>query len=233
VVQSQTNEALSLVAYEELASGLAGVWAQENTRAALFEALERKEVYATTGSRMTVRVFGGWDYGKGDVHSSDMARIGYKKGVPMGGDLPARGDSKAPVFMLAASRDADGANLDRIQIVKGWLDEEGNTQEKVYNVAASDGRRISRRGKVKAVGNSVDVKSATYTNDIGDPELRTVWTDPDFDPDQRAFYYARVLEIPTPSWQAFDVKAFGEEFPDSVKMSIQDRAYTSPIWYTP
>ncbi len=233
VVQSQTDDALSLVAYEELASGLAAVWAQENTRDALFEALERKEVYATTGTRLTVRFFGGWEYQKGEVHSSDMARIGYQKGVPMGGDLPARADNKAPVFMLAASRDPDGANLDRIQVVKGWLDATGNTQEQVYNVAVSDGRRINRRGKVKPVGNTVDVKSATYTNDIGDPELRVVWTDPEFDPQQRAFYYARVLEIPTPSWQAFDAKAFGDVFPDSVKMSIQDRAYTSPIWYTP
>ena len=233
VVQSQTDDALSLVAYEELASGLAGVWAQENTREALFEALERKEVYATTGTRMTVRFFGGWNYLSSDVDQSDMARRGYAKGVPMGGDLPPRGDNKAPVFMLAASRDADGANLDRIQVVKGWLDEKGDTQEKVYNVAVSDGRRISRRGQVKAVGNTVDVASASYTNDIGDPELRTVWTDPDFDAEQRAFYYARVLEIPTPSWQAHDAKAFGDTFPDSVKMSIQDRAYTSPIWYTP
>jgi len=233
IVQSRTNDALSLLAYEELASGLAGVWATENTREALFDAMERREVYSTTGSRIVVRMFGGWDYLKSDVSRAEMARIGYRKGVPMGGDLPPRPAKKSPVFMLAASKDPDGANLDRIQIIKGWLDSSGATQEQIYNVALSDGRKINRKGKAKPVGNTVKVKQASYTNDIGAPELRTVWTDPDFQPSQRAFYYARVLEIPTPSWQAYDAKAFGDEFPDSVEMSIQDRAYTSPIWYTP
>ncbi len=232
VIRSQTDDALSTFAYEEVASGLAGVWAQENTREAIFEALERKEVYATTGSRITVRFFGGWSYDQEDVNRPDMARVGYQKGVAMGGDLPAASGT-TPVFMLAASRDPDGANLDRVQIVKAWLDADGATQEQIYNVAVSDNRKITRQGKVKPVGSTVKVAEATYTNDIGDPELRAVWSDPDFDPAQRAFYYARVLEIPTPSWQAYDAKAFGDTMPDSVEMTIQDRAYTSPIWYTP
>jgi hypothetical protein len=233
VVKSPTNDKLSLVAYEEVASGLAGVWAQENTREALFDAMQRKEVYSTTGTRIVVRMFGGWKYREQDLHSPDMALRGYERGVPMGGDLPPRIKNKAPTFMLAASKDPDGANLDRIQIIKGWLDEEGDTQEKVYNVAVSDGRKIDRKGNVRPVGNTVHFSKARYSNSIGDPELRALWTDPDFDDEQRAFYYARVLEIPTPSWQAYDVKAYGDDFPASVKMSIQDRAYTSPIWYTP
>ncbi len=233
IVQSRTDDALSLLAYEELASGLAGVWARENTREALFDAMEKREVYSTTGSRIVVRMFGGWDYQKNDVDQSNMARIGYSKGVPMGGDLTPRPDKRSPVFMIAASKDPDGANLDRIQIIKGWLDEDGSTQEQIFNIALSDGRKVNRKGKVKPVGNTVNIAQASYTNDIGAPELRTVWTDPDFRPSQRAFYYARVLEIPTPAWQAYDAKTFGDQMPGSVEMSIQDRAYTSPIWYTP
>jgi hypothetical protein len=233
VVKSRTDDALSLVAYEEVASGLAGVWAQENTREALFDAMERKEVYSTTGSRIVVRMFGGWRYTPSDVHQSNMARIGYQKGVPMGGDLPPRTGEQSPTFMLTASKDPDGANLDRIQIIKGWLNKAGETQEQIYNIALSDGRTPNSSGKTKPVGNTVNVEQATYSNDIGAVQLSTVWADPDFDPAQRAFYYARILEIPTPSWQAHDAKAFGDQFPDAVKMSIQDRAYTSPIWYTP
>jgi hypothetical protein len=216
-----------------LASGLTGVWAQENTRESLFDAMRRKEVYATTGSRIVVRMFGGWRYRQQDVYSPQMAKIGYREGVPMGGDMPPRISNKAPVFMLAASKDPDGANLDRIQVIKGWLDKKGNTQERVYNVAVSDGRKISKKGEVKALVNTVNFSKASYSNLHGAAELRALWQDPDFDKKQRAFYYARVLEIPTPSWQAYDAKAFGDDFPESVKMSIQDRAYTSPIWYTP
>ncbi len=233
VVASQTDDSLSMMAWEEVASGLAAVWAPENTREAIFAAFKRKEIYATTGTRIRVRFFGGWNYTQSDLDRADMARRGYAGGVPMGGDLPAAKANSAPVFMIAASRDPDGANLDRLQIIKGWVDADGQTHEKVYNVAASDGRRISRRGTVKPVRSTVDEDSATWSNSIGDPELRALWQDPDFDPATRAFYYARVLEIPTPSWQAYDAARFGDDFPGSVKMSIQDRAYTSPIWYTP
>ncbi|MCX2980163.1 DUF3604 domain-containing protein [Halieaceae bacterium IMCC14734] len=233
VVRSPTDDALSLVAYEEVASGLAGVWAQENTREALFDAMRRREVYSTTGTRMVVRLFGGWEYVAADVQTPAMAQIGYRKGVPMGADLPPRDDAKAPVFMVMAAKDPDGANLDRIQMIKGWLNPDGQTAEKIYDIALSDDRSEGQNGQVPVVGNTVDVADASYTNTIGAAQLRRVWSDPDFDPDQRAFYYARVLEIPTPSWQAYDTKIFGDEFPESVPMSIQDRAYTSPIWYTP
>lgn len=233
VVRSPVDDALSLVAYEELASGLAGVWAQDNTREALFDAMRRREVYSTTGTRMVVRLFGGWDYTPEDVQQPTMAQIGYRKGVPMGGDLPARAGASAPVFMVMAAKDPDGANLDRIQIIKGWLNADGETEEKIYDIALSDGRTVGRNGAVPAVGNTVDIANASYTNTIGAVQLRRVWSDPDFDPARRAFYYARVLEIPTPAWQAYDTKIFGDKFPDSVPMSIQDRAYTSPIWYTP
>jgi hypothetical protein len=233
VVRSPVDDALSLVAYEEVASGLAGVWAPENTRAALFDAMRRREVYSTTGTRMVVRLFGGWDYTPADVQQPAMAQIGYRKGVPMGGDLPARTAAKAPAFMVMAAKDPDGANLDRIQIIKGWLNVDGETEEKIYDIALSDGRSVGRNGEVVAVGNTVDVADASYANTIGAVQLRRVWRDPDFDPAKRAFYYARVLEIPTPAWQAYDTKIFGDKFPDSVHMSIQDRAYTSPIWYTP
>ena len=227
------DEALSTFAYEEVGSGLAAVWARENTRAALFNAIQRKEVYATTGTRMIVRFFGGWDYQAADVHSANVAKIGYAKGVSMGGDLRPAPSEQAPVFMVGALKDPWGANLDRIQIVKGWLDAKGNVQEKVYDVALSDGRKPGSNGKVPPVGNTVDVTNASYTNDIGATELRTVWTDPDFDAEHRAFYYARVLEIPTPTWQAYDTKRYGIQMPDNVNMMGQERAYTSPIWYTP
>ena len=227
------DEALSTFAYEEVGSGLAAVWARENTRAALFNAIQRKEVYATTGTRIIVRFFGGWDYQAADVHSTNVAKIGYAKGVSMGGDLRPAPSEQAPVFMVGALKDPWGANLDRIQIVKGWLDAKGNVQEKVYDVALSDGREPGPNGKVPPVGNTVDVANASYTNDIGATELRTVWTDPDFDAENRTFYYARVLEIPTPTWQAYDTKRYGVQMPDNVTMMGQERAYTSPIWYTP
>ena len=229
------DDALTTYAYETLASGLAGVWARENTRAALFEAMQKKETYATTGTRITVRLFGGWNYGKDEVYRPDAVSIGYRKGVPMGGDLPKAPDGiEAPVFMVGALKDAWSGNLDRIQIVKGWVDENGERHEKVYDVAVSDGREIGADGRCKTpVGNTVDEANATYLNNIGDAELRAVWTDPDFNSDHRSMYYARVLEIPTPTWQAYDAKFFGIKMPKKVPLSHQERAYTSPIWYTP
>ena len=228
------DDSLSTFEYESLASGLMGVWARENTREGLFDAMQKKEVYATTGTRMVVRFFGGWNYGKDDVYRPDAVSIGYAKGVPMGGDLTNNSGSKAPVFMVGAMKDPWGANLDRIQIVKGWVDQQGERHERIYDVAVSDGRTIGSDGRCTTpVGNTVDVANASYLNNIGDAQLRTVWTDPDFDPDHRAVYYARVLEIPTPTWQAFDSNFFGITMPDDVPLSHQDRAYTSPIWYTP
>jgi hypothetical protein len=216
------------------ASGLMGVWARENTREALFDAMQKKEVYATTGTRMVVRLFGGWDYDEDDVYRPDAVSIGYAKGVPMGGDLTSGSGGKAPVFMVGAMKDPWGANLDRIQVVKGWVDQQGERHEQIYDVAVSDGRAIGADGQCKtAVGNTVDEANASYLNNIGDAQLRAVWTDPDFDPAHAAVYYARVLEIPTPTWQAFDSSFFGITMPDDVPLSHQDRAYTSPIWYTP
>jgi len=219
--------------YQLVASGYTGVWATENTRTAIWDALARKEVYATTGPRMLVRFFGGWDYTDDDINSRAPAFRGYEKGVPMGADLPANPGDAAPSFMVYALRDAVGANLDRIQIVKGWLDAEGQTQERVYDVAWSDGREPDADGALPPVGNSVDVANANWTNTIGASELGAVWTDPDFDPAQAAFYYARVLEIPTPRWVVYDAFRFGVEIPDGARTSGQERAYTSPIWYAP
>jgi hypothetical protein len=216
------------------ASGLAAVWSRENTREALWDAMARKEVYATTGTRLVVRVFGGYDLAATDLQRSDFAEQGYRKGVPMGGDLKAAPAGKAPTFLIRAQRDPDGANLDRIQVIKGWLDAAGKTHEKVYDVAWSGGRRPdSKTGKLPAVGNTVNVAEASYTNAIGAPFLESYWKDPSFDPKQRAFYYARVLEIPTPRWTTFDAKIYGIALPKEVPASIQERAYTSPIWYTP
>jgi len=220
--------------WQTVASGLAAVWATDNTRAAIFDAMARKEVYATTGPRMMVRFFGGWDYSSDDLNSRQPAFVGYEKGVPMGGDLPKQsGKAKAPTFMVYALRDPIGANLDRIQIVKGWLDSKGNTHEKVYDVAWSDNRKPGTDGKLPAVGNTVDVKNANWTNTIGASELGTVWTDPDFNAKERAVYYARVIEIPTPRWIVYDAFRYGVEIPKDAKTIHQERAYTSPIWYTP
>jgi hypothetical protein len=219
--------------YELVASGYAAVWAEENTRASIFDAMERKEVYATTGPRMMVRFFGGWDFGPEDLNSRQPAFRGYEKGVPMGGDMRARSSGGAPQFMVYALRDPIGANLDRIQIVKGWLDADGKTQEKVYDVAWSDGRTPDADGNVPAVGSTVDIAAANWTNTIGASELATIWEDPDFDPTQPAFYYARILEIPTPRWIVYDAFRFGVDIPEGAETEHQDRAYTSPIWYTP
>ena len=223
-----------MMSWGQVASGLGAVWARENTREAIFDAMQRKEVYATTGSRIRVRFFGGWDYTKEDIMSREPAFAGYKKGVPMGGDLQPSAGKSAPTFMVYALRDTIGGNLDRIQIVKGWLDKDGKTQERVYDVAVSDGRKIDKDGRCKTpVGNTVDAKTASFTNTIGSSELATVWTDPDFDHKQQAFYYARVIEIPTPRWTTIDAFRFGIEIPEGAPVSTQERAYTSPIWYTP
>lgn len=216
------------------AAGYAAVWAEENTREALFAAMKRKETYASTGPRMTLRFFGGWDYQPEDAYKPDLAKIGYQKGVPMGGDLTAAPKGKSPSFLIRAAKDPDGANLDRVQVIKGWRSRDGELHERIYNVTLSDGRKEKRDGNVNPVGSTVDIVDAAYTNTIGDPELATVWTDPDFKSEQLAFYYVRVLEIPTPRWTAYDAKFFNiKEMPDDVPMVTQERAYTSPIWYSP
>jgi hypothetical protein len=229
------DPSLSSYSYESIGAGLAAVWARKNTREGLFEAMQKKETYATTGTRITVRFFGGWDYDQNDVFRPDVVSIGYRKGVPMGGDLTEKPANKAaPVFMVGALKDQWSGNLDRLQIIKGWIDSNGERQERVYDVAVSDGRTIDADGRCRTpVGDTVNVAEASYLNTIGNAELRAVWTDPDFNPEHRAFYYARVLEIPTPTWQAYDSKRFGVEMPDTVQMKSQERAYTSPIWYTP
>ena len=216
------------------AAGLAAVWARENTREALWDALARKEVYATTGTRLRVRVFAGFRFKPEDRYRSDFAAHGYAEGVPMGGDLAGPSPGSAPALLIQALRDPDGANLDRIQVVKGWLDEKGDTHERIWDVAVSDGREIGADGRCRTpVGNTVNVEDASYTNAIGDAALGGYWQDPEFDPGLRAFYYVRVLEIPTPRWTTIDAKVFGVERPTDVPASIQERAYTSPIWYTP
>ena len=217
-----------------VASGYAAVWAKENTLAAIFDAIKRREVYATTGSRIKVRFFSGWEFDETDIHRPAMRDIADGTGVPRGGDLSKAKRGQVPKFLVIAAMDADGARLDRIQIIKGWMDKAGKLQEKVYDVAWSDDRKLDKRtGKLPAVGNTVDVENATYLNTIGAPQLSTYWEDPDFDRAERAFYYARVLEIPTPRWTTYDSAYFNVELQDDVPSSIQDRAYTSPIWYTP
>ena len=215
------------------ASGYQGVWATENTRGAIFDAMERKETYATTGPRIPVRFFGGWDFTDDDLRSRAPAFRGYGKGVPMGGDLTMAPSGKSPTFMVYALRDPVGANLDRIQIIKGWMDRRGDLHEKVYDVAWSGDRTPGADGKLPPVGNTVDLEAANWTNTIGAAELAKVWTDPDFDPDQSAFYYVRVLEIPTPRWVLYDKVRLGAELPEGAQLVHQERAYTSPIWYTP
>jgi hypothetical protein len=216
-----------------VASGLAAVWARENTREALFDAMKNKETYSTTGSRMLVRFFGGWNFTKKDAQNRLPAAVGYGKGVPMGGDLSKAPQGKAPTFLVAALRDPYSGNLDRIQIVKVWVDKSGKRQEKVYDAVWSGNRKPGRDGKLPKVGNTVDVANATWTNTIGSPELITVWTDPEFDPKIAAAYYARVLEIPTPRWTAYEAKRFGIKMKKEIPMVNVERAITSPIWYTP
>jgi hypothetical protein len=226
------GEEIAVRHYETLASGLAAAWARENTREAIWDAFKRKEVYATTGSRITVRVFAGWDFEADEVHRPDFAKTGYDRGVPMGGDLFAGPEGAAPTFMIRALRDPDGANLDRIQIVKGWVDGDGEPQTKVFDVAWAGDREPDADGKLPPVGSTVD--GADYTNTIGAAGLGGYWIDPEFDLAQRAYYYVRVLEIPTPSWLAYDEAFYGpQDLPDDAVMVQQDRAYTSPIWYSP
>ncbi len=230
---SNKTTGLTIMGWEQTASGYAAVWAAENTRESIFDAMQRRETYATTGPRMLVRFFGGFDFTAADANTRSPAFVGYTRGVPMGGDLGPAPQGKAPSFLVAALKDPIGANLDRYQIVKGWLDAGGNVHEQVYDVAWSGDRTPGADGKVPAVGDTVDVANATWTNTIGAPELIAVWTDPEFDPAQRAFYYGRVLEIPTPRWTAYDEKYFGIEMPEGATMKMQERAYTSPIWYAP
>jgi hypothetical protein len=233
VVIAAPDPDLNVMGWQQAAAGYAAVWATDNTREAIFDAMERKETYATTGSRIVVRFFGGWDFEAADAASRLPAGAGYEKGVPMGGDLRPSERGGAPSFLVAAMKDPLFGNLDRIQIIKGWMDGEAELHEQVYDVVWSGNRSPAADGKLPSVGNTVDVANATWTNSIGSPELIGVWKDPDFDPKERAFYYARVIEIPTPRWTAYEAKRFGIQMSANVPMTVQERAYTSPIWYTP
>jgi hypothetical protein len=213
--------------------GATGVWADENTRGGIFDGLKRKETFGTSGPLIRVRFFGGWDF-SGLVNDKDWVKDAYANGVPMGGDLPAMPKAaKAPKFVVWALKDPLSGNLDRVQIIKGWYDN-GYPREKIYDVVWSDDRKIDpKTGKLSPVGNTVDVKKATYTNDIGDSQFSKMWTDPDFDPAVHAVYYVRVLEIPTPRWSTYDAVKLGVPVPEGTPTSIQERAWSSPIWYTP
>jgi len=215
-----------------MAEGVTGVWATSNTRADIWDAMKRKETYASSGPRITIRFFGGYDL-PAEISGATIAATGYAKGVPMGGDLKPAPAGKAPTFLFAAMKDPDAGNLDRVQIVKGWVDASGATHEKIYNVKWGGNRQPDAQGKLPAVGNTVDVKTATYTNSIGAPELVGSFTDPDFDPKLRAFYYARVIEIPTPRWTNYDAVKYKVKMAPEVPMTQQERAVTSPIWYDP
>jgi hypothetical protein len=209
---------------------LAGVWATRNTRGAIFDAMQARETFVTSGPRIRPRFFGGADLAETD-DPVRMVLDGYANGVPMGGTL--RGLDDPPTFAVQAMKDPEGANLDRIQIIKGWVDESGEPQERIVDVAVSDGRKPDGNGRIPPVGNTVDVSTATYTNAIGSPELIGHWTDNDFDPSQPAVYYARVIEIPTPRWTTHDAVRNGLPLLDNVPATIQERAWTSPIWYSP
>jgi hypothetical protein len=216
-------------------AGATAVWAEENTRECIFDAMKRKETYGTSGTMIRLRFFGGWDYSNGLVEDKNFVKKAYDGGVPMGGDLPEKPYSaKAPTFAVSAMKDPESGNLDRIQIIKGFINRWGRTDEKIYDVAISDNRKADpKTGKVPPVGNTVNIKKATYTNDIGDTQLSAVWTDPDFDPKQKALYYVRVLEIPTPRWTTYDAARNNLPLPTDVPATIQERAWSSPIWYTP
>jgi Protein of unknown function (DUF3604) len=231
-IESAVDPKFSIRDVDLGASGLAAVWATENTREAIWDAMKRREVFATTGTRLRVRVFGGWDFAEEEVSRPDFAAQGYKRGVPMGGDLRPGPAGRAPTFMVRALRDPDGANLDRIQIIKGWLDFAGETHERIWDIACA-GREIVDGACDSDVGSTVNVADASWTNTIGRSELGAYWTDPQFDPAMKAFYYVRVIEIPTPRWTAYDAKFFNVEMPEGTPMTVTDRAYTSPIWYTP
>lgn len=232
IAKQNVDLGLKRYGWQYATPGLVAVWARANTRQAIFDAMSRKETYATTGTRMRVRFFGGFDFDDVDAVRADAVSLGYTKGVPMGATLESSGQ-RAPAFLVLAQRDEIGANLDRVQIVKGWIDAAGSTHEKVYDVAWSGDRKPLASGKLAAVGNTVDVFEASWTNTIGAAELSAVWSDPDFDPRLAAFYYARVIEIPTPRWTAYDAQRFALELPAHIPMTLQERAYTSPIWYQP
>jgi hypothetical protein len=221
--------------WEVTAAGYTAVWALENTREAIWDAMKRRETYATTGTRLWLRFFGGYEFQQSDLFARAPAIPGYSKGVPMGGDLPKAPSGKVPTFLIAALKDPYGGNLDRIQVIKGWVDKDGKTHEKIFDVAWSSPqtRKPGVDGKLPPVGSTVDVTHATWTNTIGAPELGTVWSDPEFDPTVSAFYYARVIEIPTPRWTAYDAAYFKEKMAPNVPMTTQERAWSSPIWYTP
>ncbi len=216
-------------------SGYAAVWATDNTREAIFSALKRREVYATTGPRITLRLFAGWNFTEDHSQQPDIAVAGYRLGVPMGGDLIQSKETKnkVPTFLIRATKDPDGANLDRVQIIKGWRDESGKLQEKVYDVAWSGHRKIGANGLLPSVGSTVDLPDASYKNTIGSPELSVTWSDPDFNETERAVYYVRVLQIPTPRWTVYDAKFYGVDIPQDPPPVIEERAYSSPVWYTP
>ena len=205
------------------ASGYAGVWARDNTREEIFNAFKRKETYATTGPRIAVRFFGGWKFSETDSFDPNFVDLGYNKGVPMGSDLPLRGRNKSPNFLIMAAKDPNGANLERVQVVKGWTNKDGSSSEKVYDVDLSS----------DAGSNTVDVETATYKNSIGEAQFVSFWSDPDFNPKEQSFYYVRVIEIPTPRWTTYDSVIFGNKLPEFIPSSQQERAYTSPIWYSP
>jgi len=229
-----TERPVIFPAWEMSASGLTGVWAEENTRESIFAALKRKEVYATTGPRISLRMFAGFSFDERDADANDIASVGYEKGLPMGSDLAHAPRGRSPQLLIHAAKDPVGANLDRVQVIKGWLDSSGEAQQQIYDVAWSGDRRPGADGKVPAVGNTVDVTTALWTNDIGAVQLATVWTDPDFDPEQAAFYYVRVIEIPTPRHSLYDAVALGiDPALTDQALTIQERAYSSPVWYTP
>lgn len=234
LITSTVSLDLDVMVWEQAAAGYAGVWAHENTREALFDAMRRREVFATTGPRITLRFFGGWEFQSEDALRPALAEYGYRNGVPMGSDLPSRSSTHAaPSFLIAAMKDPEGANLDRVQVIKGWMDKEGKHREKTIDVAWSGRRSPTPEGKLPAVGNSVDLEQASYLNSIGSVQLTAVWTDQEFDPERRAFYYIRVLEIPTPRWVVYDAVRLGARIPEGAKRIHQERAYSSPIWYVP
>jgi hypothetical protein len=216
------------------ASGFAAVYADENTRASILDAFERREVYATSGPRIRVRFFGGWDFTSADLVSADLVSRGYDRGVPMGGELEASDRAGvAPTFIIAVLKDPMSANLDRVQVIKGWIDGTGETFERIFDVAWSSDREIRPDGSLEPVGDTVDRTNARWTDTIGSSQLSTVWVDPEFDASQSAFYYVRVLEIPTPRHALYDAIALGLAEPTQGPSVIQERAYTSPIWYSP
>lgn len=219
---------------ERSSAGLTGVWAEQNTRDSIFAALKRKETFATSGPRMRVRMFGGWDFADGLLKDPDWVKQAYARGVPMGADLAARpAGARAPALILQALKDPDGANLDRIQIVKVWLDG-GTYREKVFDVALSGARKPDpSTHRAPPVGNTVNLQTGAYTNTIGAPELSALWRDPEFDPKQPAVYYARVLEIPTPRWSTLLAIKDKLPLPTEAPITIQERAWSSPLWYTP